>query len=204
MVDFLAAVQRPDGLMPQVGDADDGRLHVLSGYGTWQPQDAAASLWSGGRLLSRAASGRALGGEWGAWEAAWWGFDPSTPRPAMPAAPDGVSHFPDAGLTVMRRARDYLLVTNGVVGTSGIRQSQAQRPARIRVSRGRHAGVRRPRQLRVYVGSGCAQSVSQHAVTQHVEHRRRGAERAPPGRGCFACSSRPTPSTWRSPTQADT
>ena len=28
MVDFLQAVMRPDGLMAQVGDADDGRLHI--------------------------------------------------------------------------------------------------------------------------------------------------------------------------------
>src|SRR5262249_9721588 len=40
MAGFLAAVIRPDGLMPQVGDADDGRLHIFSEYGTWQPQDA--------------------------------------------------------------------------------------------------------------------------------------------------------------------
>jgi len=118
MVDFLAAVQRPDGLMPQVGDADDGRLHILSGYGTAQPQD--------GRHLFGPAAGvlgnlvwTSHGGEWMPWETAWWGFDPPAASPSEPASRDGLRHFPEAGLTVMRRGRDYLLITNGIVGTAG-------------------------------------------------------------------------------------
>jgi hypothetical protein len=118
MVAFLAAVERPDGLMPQIGDADDGRLHVLSAYGTWQPQDARHLYGPAGGFF-QSSEWALRGGEWGRWETAWWGFDPSTPRPAIPVAQDGVSHFPDAGLTVMRKGHDYLLVTNGIVGTKG-------------------------------------------------------------------------------------
>jgi hypothetical protein len=118
MVTFLAAVERPDGLMPQVGDADDGRLHVLSAYGTWQPQDARHLFGPAGGFFE--SSAWALrGGEWGPWETAWWGFDPSTSQPAIRMAPDALSHFPHAGLTVMRSRQDYLLVTNGIVGTGG-------------------------------------------------------------------------------------
>jgi uncharacterized heparinase superfamily protein len=32
---------------------------------------------------------------------------------------DGTRHFPHAGLTVIRRGGDYLLITNGIVGTGG-------------------------------------------------------------------------------------
>jgi hypothetical protein len=118
MVAFLAAVERPDGLMPQVGDADDGRLHVLSGYGTWRPQDARHLFGpAGGFFQNNEWAPR--GGEWGPWETAWWGLDPSTRQPAIPLAQDALSHFPQAGLTVMRRGHDYLLVTNGIVGTAG-------------------------------------------------------------------------------------
>ena len=53
MVDFLAAVKRPDGLMPQIGDADDGRLHVLSGYGTLAAAGCAASVRARGALSRR-------------------------------------------------------------------------------------------------------------------------------------------------------
>jgi hypothetical protein len=118
MVAYLAAVQRPDGLMPQVGDADDGRLHILSGYGVWQPQDARHLFGPAAGLLGRS-EWAALGGDWGQWESAWWGLDPLQLSPAEPVLPEGLRHFPRAGLTVMRRRRDYLLVTNGVVGTAG-------------------------------------------------------------------------------------
>lgn len=118
MVDFLAAVQRPDGLMPQVGDADDGRLHILSGYGRAQPQD--------GRHLFGPAAGvlgnrdwTSHGDEWMPWETAWWGLDTPETSSAESAQQGGLQHFPQAGLTVMRRGRDYLLVTNGIVGTAG-------------------------------------------------------------------------------------
>ncbi len=118
MVSFLAAVQRPDGLMPQVGDADDGRLHILSGYGSWQPQDGrhlfgpAACLLGNHEWTSRA-------GEWMPWETVWWGFDLPVGVPVEPPARDGLRHFRQAGLTVMRRGLDYLLITNGIVGTEG-------------------------------------------------------------------------------------
>ena len=118
MVAFLSAVLRPDGLMPQIGDADDGRLHILSEYGGWQPQDA-SHLFGPAACLFRNAGWLAQAGEAGRWESEWWGLDcaglatdPAGDAPAL-------RHFPQAGLTVMRRRRDYLLITNGIVGTSG-------------------------------------------------------------------------------------
>jgi hypothetical protein len=118
MVDFLAAVQRPDGLMPQVGDADDGRGHILSGYGASQPQDGRHVFGPAARVLGNR-EWTSQGGEWMPWETAWWGFDMPDAPSAQPALRDGLQHFPQAGLTVMRRGRDYLLVTNGIVGTNG-------------------------------------------------------------------------------------
>ena len=117
MVDFLAAVLRPDGLMPQVGDADDGRLHVLSGYGVWQPQDAAHLFgpaacffehptgcgWPAGGAVGRRPGGDSIG----------------MAAAGRPLVRDGVRQFAHAGLTVIRQRGDYLLVTNGVVGTAG-------------------------------------------------------------------------------------
>jgi hypothetical protein len=120
MVDFLAAVLRPDGLMPQIGDADDGRLHVLTGYGSWRPQDARhlfgpAACMFGVRDWTHVTDG------WDAWESTWWGFDPTMAGSAgsRQVRDDGVRHFPHAGLTVIRQRGAYLLVTNGIVGTGG-------------------------------------------------------------------------------------
>jgi hypothetical protein len=118
MIDFLSAVLRPDGLMPQVGDADDGRLHMLSGYGTWKPQDPSHLFGPADGLLGRHNWARGAGA-WAEWEAEWWGFDCSGAAVHTPDPPPALRHFPHAGLTVMRRHDDYLLITNGIVGTGG-------------------------------------------------------------------------------------
>ena len=126
MVTYLATVLRPDGLMPQVGDADDGRLHVFEGYGSTSPQDGRHLLGPAAAMFGEAAWA-SLGGDAGAWEAAWWGFGEPVTRPSPPlrasADRDAAqsSHlFPDAGVAVMRTgASHYLLVTNSIVGTKG-------------------------------------------------------------------------------------
>lgn len=116
MIAYLAAVTRPDGLMPQVGDADDGRLHVFEGYATTTPQDP-RHLFGPASAMFDEPSWAALGGSAGAWETAWWGLAPVSAS----AAPRGfVRLFPDAGVAVASNgAGHYLLVTNGVVGTNG-------------------------------------------------------------------------------------
>ena len=117
MVDYLAAILRPDGLMPQVGDADDGRLHILSGYGNWRPQDPRHLFAPAALTLDRPDWWR-FADRSGAWEALWWGFvpDPAALEESLPSSCVG---FPDAGHFVYRKDGTYLLVTNSVVGTKG-------------------------------------------------------------------------------------
>jgi hypothetical protein len=116
MVDYLATVTRPDGLMPQSGDADDGRLHVCGGVSITSPQDGrhllgpAAVMFARGEWLQ-------LGGDAAAWEAAWWGL-PAAAVPAEPPPPVA-RLFPDAGHAVVRDGGLYLLITNSIVGTKG-------------------------------------------------------------------------------------
>jgi hypothetical protein len=121
MMDYMLGVLRPDGLMPQCGDADDGRLHIFTHYYDWQPQDPrhlfvpAALLLGRAELLSHAGHD----GHDGLWEAAWWGFDITGLDVAADPPPPVSRLFPDAGHAVFRDGGTYLLVTNSVVGTKG-------------------------------------------------------------------------------------
>lgn len=116
MAAYLADVTRPDGLMPQSGDADDGRLHVFGGLGTATPQDGRHLLGPASAMCGQS-GWMTIGGSGAAWEAAWWGLGahvpPSDPYPTVARL------FPDAGHAVVRDAGNYLLVTNSRVGTKG-------------------------------------------------------------------------------------
>jgi hypothetical protein len=120
MIDFLVSVLRPDGLLPQVGDADDGRVHIFTDYGTWRPQDGRHLTGPAACMLNEP-SWLAIGGDDGLWEAAWWGADAaSVSAEALPASRETPARlFEQAGVAVARHDRTFLLVTNGRVGTNG-------------------------------------------------------------------------------------
>jgi len=44
---------KPDGTVPQIGDNDDGRLHILSNYGNWNRLDHRYLLSVGAVLFKR-------------------------------------------------------------------------------------------------------------------------------------------------------
>jgi hypothetical protein len=118
MLDFLRGVQRPDGLMPVIGDADDGRFHIFTDYGLWNRQDA-RHLYAPAALTLGRADLLALAGEAGRWEAIWWGFSLAEAKVGSAAAPDEAKLYADIGVAVARRGGSYLAVTNGRVGTKG-------------------------------------------------------------------------------------
>ncbi|HEX8903118.1 alginate lyase family protein [Vitreimonas sp.] len=118
MVDYVVGVMRPDGLMPVIGDADDGRLHIFSDQGRWDRQDARHLLGPAALLLNRTDWLAARGGE-AVWESVWWGFDPADVPSGAGSPPAFVQLFPDTGVAIARRGSNYLAVTNGVVGTKG-------------------------------------------------------------------------------------
>lgn len=118
MVRFLIDLQRPDGLMPVIGDADDGRFHIFSDYGSWCRQDA-RHLYAPAAVALGEMSWLGLAPASGRWEAAWWGFDPATCNVVGERLPDACRLYPEIGIAVVRANGNFLAVTNGRVGTKG-------------------------------------------------------------------------------------
>ncbi|MCZ6780773.1 MAG: heparinase II/III family protein, partial [Nitrospirae bacterium] len=121
MLEFVRAYTKPSGLAPQVGDADDGRLHVLHGYGTADPRDHRHLLALGALLFERQDWWAEAGPAWP--EALWFGGARSGPwnRPPKGAPVTSESAaFPNAGLYMMRCSDDYVLFNASAVGTRGI------------------------------------------------------------------------------------
>lgn len=118
MIGYLAGVQRPDGLMPQSGDADDGRLHVMGGTGMTTPQDP-RHLFGPAAVMFDEPAWLAAGGEAAVWEAAWWGLPLPAAVPDEGRLPPVTRLFPDAGHAVVRDDGLYVLITNSIVGTKG-------------------------------------------------------------------------------------
>jgi hypothetical protein len=118
MVDYLFSVMRPDGLMPQLGDADDGRLHIFTAYGFWKPQDGRHLLASASAVLKtpgwiRHTEKKDL------WEACWWAGGDYTEITQYEELPSVNRYFQDAGVVIHRSKTAYLAITNGIVGTEG-------------------------------------------------------------------------------------
>jgi hypothetical protein len=121
MFEFVLLTTRPDGRVPQVGDADDGRLYILSDYGRWERTDFRYLLSIGAALFQRSDMKAHAGGFS---EEAFWLLGPSGLGAFAALEADGSElrsrEFRDSGLYVMRAGDRYLLACCGEVGTAGI------------------------------------------------------------------------------------
>jgi hypothetical protein len=122
MCEFVMAYTKPDGLAPQVGDGDNGRLHCLSHYGG-DPRDHRHILGLAGFLFERqdmsARSGPAR------IEAVWFGdMRPTSAQqkdsPTETSGASGWQAFPHGGFYILHRAHDYVLFNCSPVGTRGL------------------------------------------------------------------------------------
>lgn len=118
MLEFTLWYTKPNGLAPQVGDADDGRLHILADYGSWDPRDHRHLLSTGGTYLGRDDWRAAAGAS--SEEAIWLCGEGRALDPRLAASSPGSRAFPDSGIYLMREGGLYLLIANGPVGTRGI------------------------------------------------------------------------------------
>jgi uncharacterized heparinase superfamily protein len=117
MLEFVAAYTKPDGSIPLVGDADDGRVHKLGS----QP------LNDHRYLLSTAAARFARGDFKTAasrfWDESFWllgpdGADRFNQLPASTDAPRS-SAFPQGGYFVLRNASAHVFIDAAEVGMRG-------------------------------------------------------------------------------------
>lgn len=120
MFEFILWVTRPDGKVPQVGDADDGRLYILSDYGNWDRRDCRYLLSIGAVLFERRDMKVWAGGFA---EEAFWLLGPAGMAHFAALETDGCAldskAFPDAGLYVMRQEDSYLLACCGNLHAAG-------------------------------------------------------------------------------------
>jgi hypothetical protein len=121
MFEFVLYVTRPDGNIPVVGDADDGRLFILSDYGDWNRRDFRYLLSVGAVLFKREDMKTHAGGFS---EDAFWLLGPSGIDVFNALDDDSRSlkskAFRDSGLYLMRANDRYLLACCGEVGTGGV------------------------------------------------------------------------------------
>src|SRR5262249_27175023 len=105
---LIRAVRQPGGRVPQLGDCDNGRAHVFSGYGAWQQERMDHLLAAGARVLNCPELARDVDDR-DAVEAIFW-ETPAVPR-AAPLEPGPIAEFPDAGFVVLRNGPTTALFT---------------------------------------------------------------------------------------------
>ena len=121
MFEYILFYTQPDGKAPQVGDADDGRLHILGEYDHWDRTDHRYLLSIGAVLFGRGSFKRAAGGNW---EEAFWllgkeGWKKFTEMPEDSSCPSSRA-FVDGGVYIMRNKDCHMLVHANHVGTKGV------------------------------------------------------------------------------------
>ena len=117
MMEFVEAYTKPDGTIPLIGDADDGRIQKL---GTQPINDHRYLLAAGAALFDRGDFKRGAG-TFG--DESFWLLGPDAAARfdtlAAPAAPAASKAFHDGGYYVLRTDRAHVVVDCGEVGMLG-------------------------------------------------------------------------------------
>lgn len=117
MAEFVQSYIKPNGDIPLIGDADDGRMHIL---GNQEINDHRYLLSTCSARFARqdfkAAAGRL-------WEESYWKLSPEQLDifDSMPAILPDISSkgFPDGGFFIIKAADDYMIIDCGDVGLAG-------------------------------------------------------------------------------------
>ena len=111
MLDFTIQYTKPDGTAPQLGDNDDGRLHILSDYGNWNRLDHRYLLSIGAVMFNRA-DFKHVAGDFH--EEAFWllGYEGLKRYNELPCEKYSVptTAFAQGGIYIMRKEDLYMIV----------------------------------------------------------------------------------------------
>jgi hypothetical protein len=119
MCEFVQGYTKPNGLAPQIGDGDNGRLHILTGYGHADVRDHRHLLAVGAVLFDRPDWWSASGPSWV--EGLWFGgLRCAAWRREPVSAQSGSRAFPEAGLYILRGRADYALLNCNPLGSRGV------------------------------------------------------------------------------------
>ena len=119
MCDFVQGYTKPSGLAPQIGDGDNGRLHILTGYARRDVRDHRHLLAVGGVFFDRHDWGVASGSSWV--EGLWFGgIRKNIGARGETAAPYRSVAFCEGGLYILRAREDYVLFNCNPPGTRGV------------------------------------------------------------------------------------
>jgi hypothetical protein len=124
MFEFVVGYSRPDGTVPQIGDTDDGRVHILANHSNWRKDDHRYILRIGGRLFGREDFEQAGGdaGEDGFWllhRLASAGLLPLRQSMRKRMEPRHSAGFPDSGFYFMKSPEATLAISANPVGKAG-------------------------------------------------------------------------------------
>ena len=119
MLEFTMACTRPDGSVPIVGDADDGRLHRLSVWTDRQREwtDHRYLLALGSQLFGRADLAQAAGDQW---QESLWLTGGAGPRSVSDPGEASAVAFPSGGYYILRGGGSHVTVRSGGAGTGGV------------------------------------------------------------------------------------
>jgi hypothetical protein len=113
---LIRSVRQPGGRIPQLGDCDNGRAHIFTGYGRWAQERMDHLLAAGARVLNCPELADEVDDR-DAVEALFWDTPPVPRATWIDAGP--IAEFPDSGLIVLRNGSTRVLFSNGPVGTEG-------------------------------------------------------------------------------------
>lgn len=115
MCTFIENITKPNGLSPIIGDADDGRLLILSNYGNWVKNDFRHFLGIAGQLFNRN-DFRYFGQAYN--EDTLWIYK-KLPANIQQPKPLQSSSYPDGGYYILRNERVYCCIRCGELSFRG-------------------------------------------------------------------------------------